>query len=446
MVVAAGVGAWWMVRQRPGVPPQAFETRLVSGLQKSNPRTDAKGREDGVSKYVALQLHRAMAAPREAAGFWYTGNWPSREIAEERVLEKCLQFFDEPCALISTDDAVVPPGADGVRSVRDAPRVRYAGLFNPERIPALRQDTLLRADVAAYATLPGPKAAAFHATGILHLATGMPNQRDAEEKALKECNADPVRNSSGGPCYLYAAENRVVLPLRLTMPMTPGAALAAPLPKASPPAAAAAASPSPADKFRAALSTAMESIAPAMSEKGRQTQVGLYHASLTHKAIAVHPPSDSWRMSDWPNEADAEQNTLEACQVRYGDPCILLAVNERIQERPSDGNWRRRSMKRVTYDGRFDVQQIPFLRDATRQRENVLGYGTSGSPKAVAVHPWGRIFIVSNAASQFAAETTALADCNKDFSRNGQDGPCLLYAIENQVVLPKRSTSPMSSP
>jgi hypothetical protein len=142
-------------------------------------------------------------------------------MAEEKVLERCLQFFDEPCALIATDDMLATPGSDGVFPVRDAPRVRYAGVFNPERIPGLREDTLLRPDVAAYATRPGPKAAAFHATGILHLVTQAPSQRNAEELVLKECNADPVRDRSGGPCYLYAVENAVVLPLRLTTPMTP---------------------------------------------------------------------------------------------------------------------------------------------------------------------------------------------------------------------------------
>ena len=446
---AASLGAWWTLRERPTAPPPTLESRLLAALEKHRPGVLTNVRMDQVSAYAASPLHRAFAASRGRSEVWYTADWPSREIAEEKVLEKCLQFYDEPCALIAADDGVTSPGADGAWPVRDAPRVRYAGVFNPERIPALRQKTLLRPEVAAYATLAGPKAAAFHATGILSLATGAANQRAAEEKALKDCNADPVRSRPGGPCYLYAVENRVVLPLRLTTPMThePSTATAS-----SPVANIASANPatgvrqSPADIFRGALSAAITDIAPAMSEKGRLTTVTSYHANTSHKALAVHPPADSWRSSDWPNEAAAEQNTLEACQVRHGDPCVLVAVNDKVQDRPSSGYWRTRSMSRVAYDGSFDPQQIPFLRDATRQRRDVYDYKKKDGPKAAAVHPWGRIFVATGTASQHDAEAAALADCNNDPSRDGKDGPCWLYAVDDQVVLAKRLKVPLSAP
>src|SRR4029077_18218248 len=146
------------------------------------------------------------------------------------------------------------------------------------------------------------------------LATGAANQRAAEEKALKDCNADPARNRSGGPCYLYAVQNRVVLPLRLITPMTPEAPAAA-----APTSDSAAANPappnrqSPADLFRAALSTAITDIAPAITEKGRLDTSEGYDAATSHKALAVYSPADTWRSFEWPNEAVAEQSTLEGC-------------------------------------------------------------------------------------------------------------------------------------
>ena len=452
LAFAIGFGAWWTIRvvptaAPPTMAPPTLASRLQAALEKHRPGVAANIRSEQVSGYVASSLHRALAAPRGKSEVWYTGDWPSREIAEEKVLEKCLQFFDEPCALIAADDDFTSPGANGVWPVSDAPRVRYAGVFNPERIPAIRKETLLRPEVAAYATLAGAKAVAFHATGILTLATGAANQRAAEEKALKDCNADPVRNRSGGPCYLYAVQNRVVLPLRLITPMTPEAPAAA-----APTSDSAAANPappnrqSPADLFRAALSTAITDIAPAISEKGRLDTITGYHAATSHKALAVYSPADTWRSFEWPNEAVAEQSTLEGCQLRYGAPCVLVAVNEKLQEKPSTGYWRTRPMPRVDYAGSFDPQQIPVLRDAVRQRQDVSDYRKKSGPKAAAVHPWGRIFIATGTASQHAAEATALADCNTDPTRKGRDGPCWLYAVDDAVVLPKRLTVPQSAP
>lgn len=146
VVVAAG--GWWVVRDRSvlaGAPsPASVESRLIVALEKHRPDLSAKDRINQVSTYTASQWHRAFAAPRNAAGVWYTSIWPAREIAEEKVLEKCVQFFNEPCALMAADDTVAAPGVDGMWPIRDAPRVRYAGAFNPERIPALRQEALLR--------------------------------------------------------------------------------------------------------------------------------------------------------------------------------------------------------------------------------------------------------------------------------------------------------------
>jgi class 3 adenylate cyclase len=222
-VVLTGIAVWWTIRERTPAASAPLETQLIAALAKGVPTTSEKYRQDTSAAFVKLTSHRAIAIARRRGGTWRTGNWPSQAIAEEKVLEKCTQFFDEPCAIIASDDAIVPTAANGTWQVSDAPRVRYAGFFNPERIPAVRQNTLQRADVSAYATLPGPKAAAFHAAGALHLVTTAASQYDAEQQALRACNDNPIRKESGGPCYLYAAANKVVLPLRSTVPLAPTA-------------------------------------------------------------------------------------------------------------------------------------------------------------------------------------------------------------------------------
>ena len=160
--------------------------------------------------------------------------------------------------------------------------------------------------------------------------------------------------------------------------------------------------------------------------------------------MAMHPPNDSWRTALWPNETAAEQNTLEACEVRHGDSCILLAINDRVQHPPAGGEWRKRPMPRVRYAGRFDPQQIPTLKDEVRGRQDVMSYRAANGNKAAALHPWGRIFIVAGTETQFAAEVKALSDCNEDPTRNGRDGPCWLYAVGDQIVLTQRSRFPLS--
>jgi hypothetical protein len=54
----------------------------------------------------------------------------------------------------------------------------------------------------------------------LFVTTGAANQREAEQKALADCNADPQRNGRDGPCLLYAAGDQVVLRQRRTTPLT----------------------------------------------------------------------------------------------------------------------------------------------------------------------------------------------------------------------------------
>ena len=80
-----------------------------------------------------------------------------------------------------------------------------------------------------------------------------------------------------------------------------------------------------------------------------------------------------------------------------------------------------------------------------RRRDDIAGYAASDGPKAAAFHPWGRrLFVVRGAASQRAAEQEALAACNADPTRKGENGPCFLYAAGEQVVLPRRSVEPLT--
>ena len=136
---------------------------------------------------------------------------------------------------------------------------------------------------------------------------------------------------------------------------------------------------------------------------------------------------------------------LEACQVRHGGPCVLVAVNDALHASANEMTWARRAMSRVAYEGSFDPSQIPAASQTLRQRADVVAYSAAPGYKAAAFHPWGRLFLVTGAQTQRAAEEGALSTCNGDPDRAGKDGLCLLYAIDNQVVLPKRLSAPLTA-
>jgi hypothetical protein len=190
---------------------------LSQALAKSTP----KARRTLISEYVALGPHRAFALAPKAQSRWWTGDWPTSDAAEEKVLERCQLAFDEPCALLAVDESMIAAGSDGSRALRDMPRTHYSGMFDPAQVPGVRPAITTRVDVVGYVSAPGPKAAAIHARGLLTLVTGASSQRQAEEQVLKNCNDNPSRKAIDGPCYLYAVDNRVVLTERRTAPVSP---------------------------------------------------------------------------------------------------------------------------------------------------------------------------------------------------------------------------------
>ena len=124
--------------------------------------------------------------------------------------------------MIAVDDVLPPIAPDGKLPPRDMPRVGYAGDFDPAQIPGAWEGMRKRADIVSYPNLGAPKAASFHPIrNRLFVITKAASQRAAEEEALKVCNDDNASKGLRGPCFVYAINNRVVLPLRLKEPLTP---------------------------------------------------------------------------------------------------------------------------------------------------------------------------------------------------------------------------------
>jgi hypothetical protein len=419
-------------------PTPAADPKLLSVLATLQASASQKTREDAAAAYQAGKEHKSLAVYlSNGMALWVLGQ-PSEQDAEEGGLERCEVYAGVPCVLAAVDDAIKYSSGDQV-TPRPMPRVHYAGPFNPERIPFVSAEARRRPDVVGYPSAASFKAAAYHPIGRLFIVAGASSQHAAEEQALAACNDDPSRQGKTGPCYLYASSNDVVLPRHSRAPLA-AATAASDSPAVKPPSVVAAPK-ADAVPFHDALLAQFERTLPTMTASARETLAKTYESAAPHKALALHTNGGTYRFTNWPSADGAEQATLEGCQIYYGEPCELLAVDD-VNRADASGNLAVRDMPRVHYAGAFEVDQIPAISLPVRGRSDIQGYAGAPAAKAMAFHPWGQIYTIIGAVNENEAETRALATCNSEPTRNGGGGPCYLYASANRVVLAQRLRTP----
>lgn len=158
-----------------------------------------------------------------------------------------------------------------------------------------------------------------------------------------------------------------------------------------------------------------------------------YLKAAGHKAMAIHPASG--RGFFWERQETAqlaEEMALEACQIRYNSPCTLVASDETLRTAElKDGTLR--PMPRVGYAGPYDPRQVPL--QFASQAGARADYLKAAGPKAMALSAPRGINWATGASSS-EAQAKALAQCN----RPDEPYPCLLYAIDSRVVLPRHLT------
>jgi uncharacterized caspase-like protein len=375
------------------------------------PSRSPSEREDIIRGYERLPEPKALVMMPGTTKTYRLAGSVAAENIEDNVLEHCQVFLGSPCALVVVNEKLAPLAPNGQLPTRDMPRVHFAGRFSLDQVPGLRTDFLSRAEIRGYAAAPGPKAAVYHPTGRLFVATAAASQRAAEDQAFGACNSDPVRKGAIGVatealCYLYAVGDQVVLPRRLTAPQS-------------------------------AATSIGEAIAMATRDRNLASN---YAADKAPKALAVELESGrAFRLVAGPSSEGAEGNergVLEGCQLRFAQPCILVAVNDEL--RTSDPRAApRRNMPRIGYAGVYRANQVPLEWDA-KGREIVNGYLARKGQKAMAIRPSpGYIAVTSGHKSVAEAERKALEMCN---GTKESPYPCFLYAVNNTVVLPQRRT------
>jgi hypothetical protein len=392
-------------RPAPSAPPQgdvpaaasppSLHDRLVARFAELS--VAAGEAEDAARAYEAGSGSKSIAVAVKAGHAWHATGRPTQEAAVRSALEGCQVSYGEPCALAAAGDKVEakPP--------QDMPRTRYSGRFEPERVPSVRDNIFQRADVTAYRSISGAKAAAYHPLGWLFIVTGAPGQREAEEQVLAACNDDPRRKAEhqGGPCFLYAAGDRVVLPQRLTEPR-----------------------PRP------------QTVSEAFAYLSMSPFAAPYADGKGHKAAAVAPErGDPYLWFRAVSAAAAEERVLEACQLQYRTQCVLLASDDELRA-PDLWKADRRKMQRLDYNGVYAPEQVPLF---SGTEEALTSYASLAAPKAMVIRPKGTRVRTATGASPAEAQSKALAACNDDLDFM----PCFVYAVDERVVIDQRRTEPV---
>jgi hypothetical protein len=185
-----------------------------------------------------------------------------------------------------------------------------------------------------------------------------------------------------------------------------------------------------------ALGIIVAAATPQKPADQREKLIKEYIDAKSNKGFAIEPVnSDYWRSTTHEDHTMTGDRTLEGCEMRFGKPCALIAVNDDLAY---EGELTTKNMPRLKYSGKFETSQIPVIRSITRKRPDVLSYDLAMEPKAMVIHPWGKVFIAAGNATAKEAQETALGKCNADPERNGRDGGCFVYAVSNDVVISER--------
>jgi hypothetical protein len=252
-----------------------------------------------------------------------------------------------------------------------------------------------RADIVAYGTAASPKAMAIHPWGRLFAVTAAKTQRDAEEQAFAACNADP------------AARARMAVSYAVSVTWSCRSA------------------------HRAAQ--AGDNNLGRNGDGGPQERRQFLHEPQDpqgHRSTARLGRVAQW----WGVEtaAYAEEVVLEACQLLYALPCVLVGVDDAL--RAGDPySAPRRDMPRLKYSGTFRTAMVPFRLEPEKDK-TISSYGKLKGPKAMAIRPNGARIMTATGNTVSKAESKALAACNESDSAF----PCFLYAVNDKVVLPSR--------
>ena len=110
---------------------------LTDILARAVPTMSALKRAELLQKYDAFKEHKALAVVPGTNLTFRSAEWATPEAAAEGALERCQVFSGNLCAVVIIDDRPQAAAAEGTWPIRDMARARYAGTFDPDRVPGV---------------------------------------------------------------------------------------------------------------------------------------------------------------------------------------------------------------------------------------------------------------------------------------------------------------------
>jgi len=121
-------------------------------------------------------------------------------------------------------------------------------------------------------------------------------------------------------------------------------------------------------------------------------------------------------------------------EVNANKPCILIASGDALAtDDPTQAA--RRDLAEVHSSGTYRIDKLPFLPGASQ--DVVRKYDVVPQPKAMAVKLSPPRYVSATGNTVHDAEQKALDDCNAISGTR-----CMLYAVNDTIVLPQRKTAP----
>lgn len=127
------------------------------------------------------------------------------------------------------------------------------------------------------------------------------------------------------------------------------------------------------------------------------------------------------------NFGDLVRQSLERCEYFAKTSCLILSINGH-DARDANGGWPLQPQMLAHGPARFDAARVPFV--SLAYRTALAGYATTTGPRALVITLQG-----SWLWRQGKTEFDAIAAGEKDCKKNNPNDTCLLYAVDDAVVL-----------
>ena len=404
-------------------------------------------RERTKKLYLEKTGAKALVVTDTGQNFWsnFIDTTVSEAEASKLTLQQCEFYYLRPCYTAVIGTKVLDPGPVGFKAVS----VMGAILADDVKVSTTEPPFVppsLRLKFRAYKTLKGHRAAAINYWSHLAWETSSKSSEDAQQKALKACQDTVAKwqanayGTKAPPCFLYAIDDRIVLKDRLLEPVkvavsSPVAAVALPknaaptpslTPKAAPQASTIVPRPFKADDVKFVQP---KFISDMRALEGLTRNWALATESTTEKKA-------------WFSAAEFGQSVetleslaLQRCEFLSTQKCFIYARNGQVVANENAPARRPVLIER----GALNLDHLPFvLPDA---KSKYAYYARLNGNKAMAIHPDGTV-VGRSIGDAVSSQKAALDACN-DETKKRWGISCYVYAINNDVVMHRRATTPI---